>query len=168
MDVFPVTNADYYSFYKRVNIAPWIRRILQHWENGKPTKEDANKPVTYISYEDALAYANFYGKDLPTESQWQYAAQTASGNEWPWQQTRPVIRKRTTIDLETLDEIIIAGLDSTQVNTGNGIAGYYRQVSERCQSFWITRSGWICLAVNERSVLFRQLSVSDTERRQLL
>jgi formylglycine-generating enzyme required for sulfatase activity len=33
-----------------------------------------NFPVVHIAYEDALAYAIWRGHDLPTESQWEYAA----------------------------------------------------------------------------------------------
>jgi formylglycine-generating enzyme required for sulfatase activity len=31
-------------------------------------------PVVHIAYEDAIAYANWVGKSLPTEAQWEYAA----------------------------------------------------------------------------------------------
>lgn len=31
-------------------------------------------PVVHIAYEDAIAYANWVGKQLPTEAQWEYAA----------------------------------------------------------------------------------------------
>ncbi|NES02173.1 MAG: formylglycine-generating enzyme family protein [Okeania sp. SIO2F4] len=33
-----------------------------------------NHPVVHIAYEDALAYAKWAGKQIPTEAQWEYAA----------------------------------------------------------------------------------------------
>jgi formylglycine-generating enzyme required for sulfatase activity len=33
-----------------------------------------NYPVVHIAYEDAIAYADWVGKSLPTEAQWEYAA----------------------------------------------------------------------------------------------
>ena len=39
----------------------------------KPIASD-NHPVTQVSWNDACAYCNFYGKTLPSEVQWEYAA----------------------------------------------------------------------------------------------
>ena len=120
MDIYPVTNKDFETFLQKSHYKPIdAYHFLQHWVNGKPLKQDENKPVVYISYEDAQAYAKFYGKQLPTEKEWQYAAQTSALNEWPWKQTTPVTRTYEEVT-NTLSVIQIKGIDSANCNLGNG------------------------------------------------
>ncbi len=120
MDEFPVTNLDFYRFVKSRKYNPIdTSNYLKHWRHGKPSKEIENKPVVYVSIEDARAYAAWSKKRIPTEIEWQYAAQTTSLNEWPWEQKKPVIRKKEFVT-ETLTAINIEGIDSSFCNLGNG------------------------------------------------
>jgi hypothetical protein len=87
LDERPVTNADFARFLDATGYRPDDdRRFLQHWRGLRsPPAELADHPVTYISRDDARAYARWAGKRLPTEEEWQVAAQGGDAKRtWPW------------------------------------------------------------------------------------
>ncbi len=85
MDLTPVTNAQYAEFLQQTGYQPRDRtNFLKHWTNGQIPPGLENHPVVYVDLEDARAYARWAGKRLPTEDQWQYAAQGNDGRAYPW------------------------------------------------------------------------------------
>jgi formylglycine-generating enzyme required for sulfatase activity len=87
MDVFPVTNFDFAEFLEETDYVPDdTSAFLAHWSGGTYPESMADHPVVYIDYNDAKAFAEWAGKRLPTEVEWQYAAQGKSDRNWPWGQ----------------------------------------------------------------------------------
>ena len=85
MDKYPVTNADFKKFLDATHYHPSDElNFLRDWKGGIYPDGWANKPVTWVSLEDARAYAHWAGKRLPREWEWQFAAQGADGRLYPW------------------------------------------------------------------------------------
>jgi formylglycine-generating enzyme required for sulfatase activity len=85
IDEFPVTNAEFARFLEATDYRPADRHnFLRHWEDGQPPAGGERAPVTWVSIEDARAYASWAGKRLPREWEWQYAAQGTDGRLYPW------------------------------------------------------------------------------------
>ena len=85
MDVFPVTNTRFAIYLKSSGYKPGhSKNFLKHWPDGELPDSLEKYPVVYITPEEAEAFCTFYGKRLPTEAEWQYAAQGTDGRKWPW------------------------------------------------------------------------------------
>lgn len=85
IDRTPVTNAQYLRFVQASGYAPRdAHNYLRDWVDGAPRPGWEHRPVTWISIEDARAYAHWAGKRLPREWEWQYAAQGGDGRRYPW------------------------------------------------------------------------------------
>jgi formylglycine-generating enzyme required for sulfatase activity len=82
IDKFPVTNIQYAQF-----LANTGRESPAHWIAGHLPPGTDNQPVTNVSWEDALEYATWAHKRLPTEAEWEKAASWAEDERkfhWPW------------------------------------------------------------------------------------
>jgi formylglycine-generating enzyme required for sulfatase activity len=85
MDKYPVTNAQFKQFLDATHYAPKDAiNFLRDWKSGNFPAGWDHRPVTWVSLEDARAYAQWAGKRLPHEWEWQFAAQGTDGRTYPW------------------------------------------------------------------------------------
>jgi formylglycine-generating enzyme required for sulfatase activity len=85
IDKYPVTNEQFKKFLDESKYKPEDdHNFLKDWKNGSYPEGWAKKPVTWVALEDARAYAEWAGKRLPHEWEWQYAAQGTDERAYPW------------------------------------------------------------------------------------
>jgi len=65
---------------KTVEGACWYQPLGR----GSTIHNKRNHPVVQVSPEDAIAFAVWTGKSLPTEDEWEAASRTAKGYVFPW------------------------------------------------------------------------------------
>jgi len=77
----PVPLNNYYQWWRYVPGANWRHPTGP----DSDIKGKGSYPVVHIAYADALAYAKWAGKRLPTESEWEFAARGGlSGKTFAW------------------------------------------------------------------------------------
>ncbi len=95
IDRTPVTKAGFSEFLARSRWRPIsLHNFLADWQRPpgtdeepwrwEPPKGKSGHPVTWVSLDDARAFAAWAGLQLPTEPQWQRAAEGPRGTAWPW------------------------------------------------------------------------------------
>lgn len=79
IDKYPVTNAEYKRFIEGTGYPAPLSWSRATYAAGKD-----NHPVTQVNWDDALAYAQWAGKRLPTDEEWEKAARGTDGRLYPW------------------------------------------------------------------------------------
>ncbi|GLZ80207.1 hypothetical protein Afil01_50140 [Actinorhabdospora filicis] len=70
-----VTNAEYAAFLADSGYGGPHGRFLAHWRDGAPVPGTEHESVTHVDLADARAYASWRELRLPTEDEWQAAAE---------------------------------------------------------------------------------------------
>lgn len=80
IDRYEVTQREYKRFVEATQYAEYPA----NWVDGEYPEGLDEHPVTNVSWTQAMAYALWAGKTLPTEEQWEKAARGVDGRLYPW------------------------------------------------------------------------------------
>lgn len=93
IDRYDVTNRRFAEFvaaipaWRKSLVAadPASARYLEHWADDVPPDALLDHPVTFVTWHAAVAYCEWRGKRLPTEAEYEWAAQDGvTDAEFPW------------------------------------------------------------------------------------
>ncbi len=160
IDAHEVSNREYRRFVLATGHAE------PKWWNGAYSDAWDDLPVIGLSWADALAYAEFVGKRLPTQFEWERAARGVDGRRYPWGDSSDELATRAVLDgpprSDTQDPIALAEWYAAWARsvtsmpdgaTPEGLLHMLDNASEWTDSLSATRSDGRVLAVTSEHVM---------------
>jgi len=158
IDVYEVTNAQYAKFLneygknddgkgnKLLNLDDEDCLIEKVGDTYKPKAGYENHPVIEVSWYGAVEYAEFYGKRLPTEAEWEKASRGGLvEKKFPWGDSKPDGSNANFADKNTnyswSDKNVDDGYEHTApvgsyLPNGYGLYDMAGNVWERCSDWY--------------------------------
>lgn len=161
IDRHEVTNEEYALFIKATRHKPPL-----YWDGGKYEPGAAKLPVLYVSLLDALAYARWTGKRLPTEAEWEKAARGTDGRVFPWgNDFNPYKAATADSDIKAIFGALclVNSANAVELSSGDVSPFGVRDMAGNVREWTATRSGedkslavvkgasWLDLHINARA-----------------
>ena len=126
MDKYEVANAQYRKFMQATG-----HREPDYWDDSRFNQP--NQPVVGVNWNDAVAYARWAGKRLPTEAEWEYAARGGlEGRKYPWGDTIDSSKALYHQDSSTVKSVSVGSYSSN----GYGLYDMAGNVWEWCADWY--------------------------------
>jgi formylglycine-generating enzyme required for sulfatase activity len=142
VDRWPVTNAEYKRFVDATGRpvpnydVSWCDTQDYNWDPKSCVYPEgkADHPVVLVTWEDAMAYAAWARKRLPTEAEWERAARGLAGRRYPWGDE--FVAGRCNYQEADLGGTSPVGLFSPQGDTAEGLVDILGNVWEWTNSLF--------------------------------